>query len=693
MSLYLLCIFIKIIPDKKQKLEKYAFSPFKVRTGFYSAPTALVSCEYLTPKIIKNKNLCFTTIDQLRSHKSNGVFPVVISELLNSLKKLNHMGDDVESSQASILKKNLYKESLIIILNLVKPYFEYGSQRFQIESLGQLIDDEMHKVIDSFGENIISVSGKNDYDSLLIEYEDDYIGDKNGEGKLDAKNEEDEIDELIKQANKRYKHFEFKVLEKYTRLLVSNRIVKQIPFYNLVSFLGICKGDERKPHNFDFYRHDWCTATKILIYNAFLIVMSSNEAESDLIYLIKEFPDTSKLEISDFAIETSPPNAQVVALNQEKIKRHKQNKSQKIMSLNRNKKVLRHVVDNSDSDNEKNPQPRRRFLSTSEDFEYDLEIEDDDMIDKDYISKENRELYELNSQLVKMMNDYEEKGKFVNIEGKISYVRCLNNVIKSVEDVKSIEGEVDIDWYKKNQFYDALKLSMKPFSNIISEHQIYEAFFGNTAFYDYFEISRDNIINNIKLFFKCFNCNQKNVFTGVNKKTLKCQNCGIRYSWKFVANSLNISINKLFERITKNEFKCSFNLCKQKTEQLHMTDCDTHSDPCNPTRNCSGEFTFEYSPKDIYNIILSLDDLFDKELTDYMYKEDTDENKDENDEKEKELNKDINDLTCYMKKVVIRFKHMHSFNNVRLSTLLSTQTQPSDTQIINDFCSFLDDDE
>lgn len=656
-----------ILPDKKQKSDKYQFEKFETKPGFYIKSTALISCNFFTAKVIQRKNLCFTSFNQVNLKKSNTIFPNMVSELLNTLKKLNQVEAETESSQASLYKKTLFADSINVVLKLIKPYFEYGSQRFPMSLLGQVVDSEIHKIINSFGDNIILVSSQNDFDSFIIEYSN-YNDDQ------DNKNNEnvyDEIDELISHANSGLKHFGFEVSEKYSRLLVlENEYASQETLLNrnLFSFLGINKDGDLIPYNFDFYRFDWCPATKILVDCAIQIVLKSNDAENELITLFKDFPDTTQLKPSDFAITTFPPSAQVISLI--KIKNKKSQKLSKT-ATNRNTGILRRVNDDIGSDSvDDQDQSCYQFLS---DDDY-LEIENSYDVNEDNLNAK-REMLDLNKQLYEITKKYEEKGKFINIEKKISYIHCLDNVIKSVESVDSIDGQIDIKWYKKNQFYDAMKLILKPF-NIPISSQIFDILLdseddsSNCTENDANLVEFYNDNNNARIIFPCFNCNQKNIFDGISNECLKCQNCGIRFNCKFVANSLTLSINKLLEKWSKNEMKCDYFLCKQKREQLPICKFETHTDPCNPTKNCCGNYIFEYSPRETYDGLLALGDLFDKDDT-------TDE---------------VNELKEYMWRYMSFIKEAHPFSNMKISSFFSTQSQLSDTQVVNDVCSFLDDE-
>ncbi|OHT15213.1 hypothetical protein TRFO_42657 [Tritrichomonas foetus] len=558
-----------IIPDKKQNIEKYKFKPFGIKAGFYSKPVFLVSCEFLLSKLIKKKNLCFSTIEQVFSDKTKGVLPTLITELLNTYDKLNNEtpADDVPIDLGDIKKnlddlktklnkgtKKLYKDSISIVLNTIQKYFEFGSQRFSIEMLGRFIEGELLKYLNSF-----------EHIQIIFCYDGKFL--------VTCDNINFTLDDLITEFNSHHKNLDLKIEKRFTRVLLLNS----------GCYLASNDDDQRLfSYNYEFYRYDWCTATKILADNVISKAMNSDSIDIDIIPILQEYPDLSKLEIKDFALTSLLPN-------------------------------------------------------------------------KSTPLSQDDPLFEIAKKI-------EEKGRFLNIEGKLQYIQCIidgNSIIKSVENVKSID-EIDVNWYKINQFAPGMVLVMKPFS-ILTPNQIYEAF----------DIDQNNLEED-RLSFNCFNCNQKNIFYGLNSnECMNCQNCGISFKWKFLANVLTNSITSFVEKWTRCSAKCNAVLCKFETGQIPISQFHKHTDPSNPAQTCKGKYQFLYSSADVYEYLLVLDDLFD-------YDEEINDN-----------NSDIHSLKDYLKDFIKELKNYHSFENVKFTSLLSTQA--SETQIINDVCSFLDE--
>ena len=380
-----------LVPDRKQSIYKYKFKSPEIQSTFLNKKSALLYMKFFFVKVIQMKNLCFSNLNQNAKEKSKGVLPKIITKYLNIYNNINS-----EESQ----NKKLQAQSLSIILNSFKRYFQFGSQRYDLSKLGQSIE----AICNNFFKHL-----EKKYNLELI-----YLGDslENPEAFIGIEKNENNKESIISNIdhfNDHHKNIRLDIIKQFSKLLLLEN----------GSYFGIDDEGKLSSYNFNYYRYDWCPATKIIADNLMTQIMVSNEYEKDILELFKELNHLLDLTPSDYAIP-----------------------------------LFFHNIHND--------------ICVDSDYQY-------------FTNERSFNSHNINIFIQQHLEDIQEiitktenKRSSLYVDGKISFIVSKDHSLKSVENVKSID-EIDLNWYKNNQIADAIVDLLKPFK-IFSAQQIYSSF-------------------------------------------------------------------------------------------------------------------------------------------------------------------------------------------------------------------------
>jgi hypothetical protein len=261
-----------LLPDKRQlannvpdALNCEIFVP-----GLSESSTVLFAIPFWQIQLIRQSNICFTTLrmDGTCARKPRGVLPAMISELLNSLDKLEGTLDKAELRERRV-NVSLIEAIRVIAVQLPR-YFTKGSRRFPIAGICTAFNREFQTFKQTFASQILVLS-----DQFAIV-------------------QTDSPERVIQLFSSRYPTIRISVNDTFERALIEN----------VESYAGL-SSQSSQIIRFNFHSGRWNSspAAQELCDNILKVVLISTEIDLDLLELLQTFQNSlATRPVQDFVI-------------------------------------------------------------------------------------------------------------------------------------------------------------------------------------------------------------------------------------------------------------------------------------------------------------------------------------------------------------------------------------------------------
>ncbi|OHT04413.1 DNA polymerase alpha catalytic subunit [Tritrichomonas foetus] len=570
--------------------------------GFYDTCILVLDFNSLYPSIIREYNICFTTVDREKPNAHNsknspnkGILPSIMTELLESRAQIKaenrRLNDELLKVQGNEQKTNAIKleieritikeKAVKVLANSIYGYLGYRGSRFQAKELAALITEQGRTILADTVKTMTNMCGT---ESAVIYGDTDSVMVNSGVTAVDdARKKAEELSRAISQ---KYKYLKLGIDYIFLKMLLVQK----------KKYAALVYSDNRPPQlqmkGLDMVRRDWSNLTKYL--SSFIINQFMKDGQEK-----DQAVNNILLEMS--AVSHALRNNGVFEVVEDRVSEKKDIKLPELLIF----KALKKNVDQYDN-SDKNP-PH-----------------------------------------VAVAKRMKERGQDVAQGTTIGYYVCkadsknISLKAKSREEVSCFD-EIDVDWYLTNQLLHPLWRLCEPFGQM-QISQIGNALGCHLSTpIDSSNIDIDNnpcfqIPRVVELIYKCRGCEKQNRITTKYHECLKCS-CGYENNWKEVANQLteyvrNFLISpKLKEDSTSESvktFKCDGYLCTHKTAQLPV---NTLSIPhvngfSSNDKLCHGNISPIINNADIFNTLRYFKALFDppkkgpedfQEFREYMY--------------------------------------------------------------------------
>ncbi|KAH0795482.1 DNA polymerase alpha catalytic subunit [Histomonas meleagridis] len=464
--------------------------------GFYDTCIVVLDFNSLYPSIIREFNICFTTVNRenpdanaSRKSKINGVLPSIMTDLLNARKqiknetaKLKKTQDTVDKNSSKfaalnqqLLKLSIKERAVKVLANSMYGYLGYKNSRFQAKELAALITEKGREIL-----NATKTSIENKQFQVIYGDTDSVMVNTRTKDVDEAKKIALKLSELISK--------NYRCLVLGVDFIFEKMLLVQKKKYAAFVHEEPPRSSHIETKGLDMVRRDWSPLTKTL--SGFIIqeFMSSNSENDDVVQNILD-----ELE------------------------------------------VVADMMRNGGNTVEKESRTHPKGIALSKLF---LSKTLKKPIDK-YPENDSTPHVVVARELIK-------KGNVIQPNETIKYIICnsddkeVSKKAKYYLDVQSFE-EADVNWYLTNQLLHPLWRLCEPFGGI-QQGQISRALGiqSSLSFNNY--QSDDNSYSSIptlfKLTFHCTQCAAEIEITPFFNKCIICPNCNFHNNWKFVANQL-----------------------------------------------------------------------------------------------------------------------------------------------------------
>lgn len=584
--------------------------------GFYDTCILVLDFNSLYPSIIREYNICFSTVDKehpdaykSKNSKVNGIIPQIMTYLLeprNEIKKQRKkLQEELKTANRNVQDKinieinrlNVKEKAIKLLANSMYGYLGYKNSRFQSQELASLITSQGRSILEDTVKTMVNMCGS---ESAVIYGDTDSVMVNSSVTDIDQANKKAE--ELSNAISKKYQYLKLGIDYIFLKML----LVQKKKYAALV-YKGEQTPPEFKASGLDMVRRDWSILTRKL---------------SD--FIIKQF--MKDMQEKDQAINNILTELEAIS-----------------SMLHNNGKALT-------NENEEDHEETIKSLC------YPKEIPITDLLINKAL-KSNIEQYQSNSKNpphVTVALRMKEQGTIKKQGDTISYyiVKADTKDISSKacfkEEVNDDFSKIDVDWYLTNQLLHPLWRLCEPFGQM-QLSQISNALGCRT------QVPLDNLPTDTEynpcynipriteLTFICRGCDKLIRMTSKYSQCLKCPRaeCGYQNNWKDVANQLTDFVKKFLtdprmkESAEENPklFGCDGYLCTYKTVQLPLSTrkvVHTNGYKNKDHEVCHGGITNLISPADIFNTLRYFKALFktpnkddDVEMTEfrqYMYR-------------------------------------------------------------------------
>ena len=289
------------------------------KAGLYDKLVLLLDFNSLYPSIIREYNICFTTVERLDAEAAeqaetpeavipghpprgmeDGVLPRVIARLVNSRRAVKQMLKN-EKNESNKLNLDIRQKALKLTANSLYGCLGFSSSRFYAKPIASLITwtgrQTLQSTVDLVEKNLRLDVVYGDTDSIFVHTgQDDYaaalqIG-----------------TEIAKEVNKRYTKLEIEMDGVFRSLLLLKK----------KKYAGLKVKDwekhefEREQKGLDMVRRDWCVMSKTMGGSILDQLLNPEKAKEESVMWLEDFlrgiakqMDTGAVPLSEFVITKS----------------------------------------------------------------------------------------------------------------------------------------------------------------------------------------------------------------------------------------------------------------------------------------------------------------------------------------------------------------------------------------------------
>ncbi|KAI3876406.1 hypothetical protein MKX03_019247 [Papaver bracteatum] len=312
-------------PNQGKKKKGPAYSGGLVlepKKGLYDKYILLLDFNSLYPSIIREYNICFTTVERsadgsvphLPSSKTPGILPELLKGLVERRKKVKK---DLSKTASALQHQQLdiQQQALKLTANSIYGCLGFSNSRFYAKPLAELVTLQGREILQSTV-NLVQNDLKleviyGDTDSIMI-----YTG-------LDDIKQSKEIaSEVIKKVNKKYELLEIDLDGLYKRML----LLKKKKYAAIKVIFNNGKPEEREEcKGLDLVRRDWSLLSKDIGKDCLSHILSGRSCEDVVesihssLMKVQEEMRNKRVELEKYIITktlTKPPEAYPDAKNQ-----------------------------------------------------------------------------------------------------------------------------------------------------------------------------------------------------------------------------------------------------------------------------------------------------------------------------------------------------------------------------------------
>jgi len=555
----------------------YVLQPKK---GFYENCIMLLDFNSLYPSIIREYNLCFTTIDWenpdpfvCQKNKREGVLPMIMKHLLEERTKVRTILK-TEKDEIEQQRLNIKQLALKILANAMYGYLGFKGSRFQATKIAEMITSRGRSILNDTVDKIEKVHNYNiiygDTDSVMV-----------NSNIKDVKNALIEAQKISAEISKGYKHLRLGVDGIFMKML----LVSKKKYAALLYHEGGKPTQELK--GLDMVRRDWCALTKSLsgfVINQFMTESDSDEAINSIL---------TELERCAYMLRNNgEPPSETSGI--EFVKKEKS-----LSKITKGQLIIYKAL----------KKPISEYPSTK------------------------------SLPHVAVAKKMIARGENVPQNATIPYIvtsphlKNLDEKAMHPDEVGDVQSS-DVEWYIVNQLYHPIWRLCEPFGGMdlsMVAHALgirYNAPSNNDSQYN--EQFNQNIVipHLTELKYQCLNCTKDIIVISNLKDTLTCASCGYVHNWVPVANILTRELFGLLSNYSQTGFVCNAHLCDYETSQLPVSTLyPFHQNSYAEGRSCKGKLILKNSQIDVFNTYRYFQSLFiSKDTTpefiafrDYMY--------------------------------------------------------------------------
>ncbi|KAI3935397.1 hypothetical protein MKW92_023760 [Papaver armeniacum] len=292
------------------------------KKGLYDKYILLLDFNSLYPSIIREYNICFTTVERsadgsvphLPSSKTPGILPELLKGLVERRKKVKQ---DLIKTTSALQRQQLdiQQQALKLTANSIYGCLGFSNSRFYAKPLAELVTLQGREILQSTV-NLVQNDLKleviyGDTDSIMI-----YTG-------LDDIKQSKEIaSEVIKKVNKKYELLEIDLDGLYKRML----LLKKKKYAAIKVIFNNGKPEEREEcKGLDLVRRDWSLLSKDIGKDCLSHILSGRSCEDVVesihssLMKVQEEMRNKRVELEKYIITktlTKPPEAYPDAKNQ-----------------------------------------------------------------------------------------------------------------------------------------------------------------------------------------------------------------------------------------------------------------------------------------------------------------------------------------------------------------------------------------
>jgi DNA polymerase alpha subunit A len=266
------------------------------KAGLYDKLVLLLDFNSLYPSIIREYNICFTTVERLDgeaaaaaetaedvipSHPQrgleDGVLPRVITRLVNSRRAVKQMLKS-EKNESNRMNLDIRQQALKLTANSMYGCLGFSSSRFYAKPIASLITwtgrQTLQATVDLVEKNLRLDVVYGDTDSIFVHTGQDDFSAALAIGS-----------EISKEVNKRYTKLEIELDGVFRSLL----LLKKKKYAGLKVKDWDKQFFEREQKGLDMVRRDWCVMSKTLGGSILDQLLSPNKTKEDSIQWLEEF--------------------------------------------------------------------------------------------------------------------------------------------------------------------------------------------------------------------------------------------------------------------------------------------------------------------------------------------------------------------------------------------------------------------
>ncbi|XP_026394591.1 DNA polymerase alpha catalytic subunit-like [Papaver somniferum] len=312
---------------KRKKVPAYSGGlVLEPKKGLYDKYILLLDFNSLYPSIIREYNICFTTVERsadgsvphLPSSKTPGILPELLKGLVERRKKVKK---DLIKTASALQRQQLdiQQQALKLTANSIYGCLGFSNSRFYAKPLAELVTLQGREILQStvdLVQNDLKLEViYGDTDSIMI-----YTG-------LDDIKQSKEIaSEVIKKVNKKYELLEIDLDGLYKRML----LLKKKKYAAIKVIFNNGKPEEREEcKGLDLVRRDWSLLSKDIGKDCLSHILSGRSCEDVVesihssLMKVQEEMRNKRVELEKYIITktlTKPPEAYPDAKNQPHVK-------------------------------------------------------------------------------------------------------------------------------------------------------------------------------------------------------------------------------------------------------------------------------------------------------------------------------------------------------------------------------------